>query len=87
MYLLILFACQASRGQDDAVASIASSCSGCHNDAASSLPQLERLTPQELESALLSYRRGERAATLMNRIARGLTPDEIRRVAAELSTP
>lgn len=59
-------------------------CAGCHGEGSDTLPALASLDPGEIESALLAFRAGERPATLMDRIARGLTPREIADLAQAL---
>jgi cytochrome subunit of sulfide dehydrogenase len=62
----------------------ASACSGCH--AASSkvstpAPRLIGLTASDIESAMRAYRTGERPATVMDRIAKGFSEDEVKAIA------
>ena len=57
----------------------AASCSGCH--AAGALP-IDGRDAGELTTTLLAYRSGERPSTLMGRLMKGFTPDQIRQVAA-----
>jgi cytochrome c553 len=59
----------------------ASSCSGCHADAASGLPSLKGQSAQMIEEAMAGFRSGARDATLMNRIAKGFSEDETRAIA------
>lgn len=61
------------------------SCSGCHPSSArvaSPVPRLAGRDRAELAKALLEFRAGARAATVMDRIARGFTDDEIQALAA-----
>ena len=63
----------------------ATACTSCHAPAARAggpIPTLEGRQAAELEAALLAFRNGERAPTVMDRIARGFTPEEIRAIAA-----
>jgi cytochrome c553 len=63
----------------------ATSCSGCHAAApgtTTAIPPLRDLTPAEIETALLAYRSGGRAATVMDRIAKGFSDREITDLAA-----
>jgi cytochrome c553 len=62
----------------------ASSCLGCHGVEPASLPPLSNLSASEIEVAMEQYRSGAREATLMNRIAKGFTPDESKAIAAWL---
>jgi cytochrome c553 len=59
------------------------SCSGCHGPAGGGgpVPSLAGQPAQEIVAALMQFRAGERAATVMDRIAKGFTDDEIRAIA------
>jgi cytochrome c553 len=59
----------------------ATSCSGCHGGV-DPLPKLAGRPSAEITAALAEYRAGTRPATLMNRIAKGFTPDESAAIAA-----
>ena len=59
----------------------ASSCLGCHGAQPTSLPSLSNLSASDIETAMEQYRSGAREATLMNRIAKGFTPDESKAIA------
>lgn len=66
----------------------ATSCSGCHAvpaRAGAAIPALNGRPAAELSAALLEYRRGGRPATLMDRIAKGFSEDELRAIAAWLA--
>ena len=60
------------------------SCSGCHGPAGAGgpAPSLAGRPAEEIVAALMQFRAGERAATVMDRIAKGFTDDEIRAIAA-----
>ena len=61
------------------------SCSGCHASAASVQTPVPRLAGQNAETivaALQAFRAGQKTATVMDRIAKGLTDDEIKAIAA-----
>jgi cytochrome subunit of sulfide dehydrogenase len=63
----------------------ATSCSGCHAAAAtdtSTPPRLIGRDPEKMVAALQEFRSGQRAATIMDRVVKGFTPDEIRAIAA-----
>jgi cytochrome c553 len=53
----------------------ASSCSGCHGGAGP-VPPLAGRDAAELEAALAAFRTGEKPSTVMERIAKGFTPQE-----------
>jgi cytochrome c553 len=63
----------------------ATSCSGCHAPASSpgvaSAP-LRGRAPDDIVTAMRAFRSGERAATVMDRIAKGFSDDEVRAIAA-----
>jgi cytochrome c553 len=64
----------------------ASSCSGCHAPGATSaLPPIHGRPSAELVAALAAFRTGERPATVMDRIAKGFSPDESLAIADWLS--
>ncbi|MFC7691086.1 c-type cytochrome [Paeniroseomonas aquatica] len=63
----------------------ASSCAGCHGGGA--LPALAGQPAEAVTAAMLAYQAGERAPTVMDRIARGFTEAEIRAIAAWVSAP
>jgi cytochrome c553 len=62
----------------------ASSCSGCHAKGAA-VPALEGRPADEIESAMVAFRSGERPATVMTRIAKGFTAEEARAIAEWLA--
>jgi len=79
---------QTGRAADDADQMLAASCTGCHVSAAATggIPSLVAQSPLQLEAQLLAYKHGTRQGTLMNRIARGYSDDELRRIAGVLGT-
>ena len=63
----------------------ASACSGCHPAASEVDTPVKRLKGQDaaqIVAAVQEFRSGVRAATVMDRIAKGFTDDEIRAIAA-----
>jgi cytochrome c553 len=63
----------------------ATSCSGCHPASArvtSPVPRLAGLDRAVIVRALQEFRTGQRPATVMDRIAKGFTDDEIQALAA-----
>lgn len=63
----------------------ASSCSGCHAGAGrpdAAIPSIQGWPSGEIAAAMRAYRAGERPASVMDRIARGFTDDEIQAIAA-----
>jgi cytochrome c553 len=66
----------------------ASSCSGCHPAKATAetpVPLLRGRDPGEITAAMLAFRLGERPATVMGRIAKGFSDQEVRAIAAWLA--
>jgi sulfide dehydrogenase cytochrome subunit len=62
----------------------ASSCSGCHPASTSVDTPAGRLigrNPTDIVGAVLAFRSGQRPATVMDRIAKGFTDDEIKAIA------
>lgn len=62
----------------------ASSCSGCHPASASVDTPAGHLighTPADIVAAVQAFRSGQRPATVMDRIAKGFTDDEIKAIA------
>ena len=63
----------------------ASSCSGCHPPSASAetkVPPLRGQHPADIVAAMQAFRSGGRSSTVMGRIAKGFSDDEIREIAA-----
>lgn len=82
-------AVHAGNSLDPAIA-MASACSSCHSahsvsSDAEGPGSLAALTANEIEQALLAFRSGERVGTLMNRLARGYSDDEITAMARVLT--
>ena len=63
-------------------------CSGCHAPAAagSPVPPLQGRDPGDIVTAMQDFRSGARAATVMDRIAKGFSDDEVRAIAAWLGS-
>jgi sulfide dehydrogenase cytochrome subunit len=67
----------------------AASCSGCHPASArvtSPVPRLAGLDRAAIVRAIQEFRSGQRAATVMDRIAKGFTDEEIQAIAAWYAT-
>ncbi len=60
----------------------ASTCSGCHGPASAPIPALAGREEGEIVAAMEEFRAGTRPATLMNRLVRGFSPEEVRAIAA-----
>jgi sulfide dehydrogenase cytochrome subunit len=66
----------------------ASSCSGCHavNAAASSaVPKITGRDAAEILALMAAFRDGSRPSTVMGRLAKGFSDDELRPIAAWLA--
>lgn len=72
-----------TRAATDADVALAGGCRGCHGaQAAGALPALDGRDAHELAELLLAFKRDERPATLMNRLAKGYSDAELERIAA-----
>jgi len=63
----------------------AAACSGCHPGVAraeTSVPPLAGRDPEQIVSAMRAFRSGQRPTTVMDRIAKGFSDDEIQAIAA-----
>jgi cytochrome c553 len=66
----------------------ASSCSGCHAanpKVDTPVPSIRGRDPAEIVAAMQAFRAGERPSTVMGRIAKGFSEDEIRAIAVWLA--
>jgi cytochrome c553 len=66
----------------------ASSCSGCHASSAAvntPVPRIRGRKPDEIVAAIAAFRSGERPSTVMGRIAKGFSEDEVRAIAVWLA--
>jgi cytochrome subunit of sulfide dehydrogenase len=66
----------------------AASCSGCHSPRAGATSPVARLNGRdagELLAALAAFRDGSRPATVMTRLAKGFSDDELRAIATWLA--
>ena len=67
---------------------LASSCSGCHTNSEklnTAIPRIRGLPEAVIAEAMRAFQFGQRPATVMDRIAKGFTDDEIKQLAAYLS--
>jgi cytochrome c553 len=64
----------------------AASCSGCHAQReGAAIPAIAGRPAGEIADRMLAYRRSEGAPTVMDRIAKGFSEEEIRAIAAWIS--
>jgi cytochrome c553 len=62
-------------------------CSGCHPPSASeAMPAIYGRDPAELLGLMLAFRDGTRPASVMDRLMRGFSPDELRSIADWVGT-
>ncbi|WP_018149330.1 c-type cytochrome [Henriciella marina] len=66
--------------------SLALTCSGCHGGEGEAIPDYGVLTHEELEARLLSYKQDASGTTVMHRLMRGYSDNEIAAVSRYLST-
>jgi len=67
----------------------AASCTGCHPASArvtSPVPRLAGVDRAAIVRAMQEFRSGQRAGTVMDRIARGFTDEEVQAIAAWYAT-
>jgi cytochrome c553 len=62
----------------------AAACSGCHGRAGA-VPPINGRDANEIAAAMRDFRSGQRAATVMDRIAKGFSDDETRAIASWLA--
>jgi cytochrome subunit of sulfide dehydrogenase len=63
----------------------ASACSGCHpagNGVNTPVPRLAGVSAPDIVKAMQEFRSGQRPGTVMDRIAKGFTDDEVQAIAA-----
>ncbi len=64
----------------------ATSCTGCHAGPVTALPSIAGRNTADTDAIMAGFRDGSRPATLMNRIAKGFTPDETHAIAVWLES-
>ena len=65
---------------ETAPANLANACTACHGGDGA-IPQLDGLTSEEIAVMMQAFKAGEVVVTVMNRIARGYTDEEITALA------
>jgi cytochrome subunit of sulfide dehydrogenase len=83
---IALIAVAASAGAEPPAGAV--SCSGCHPSSArvsSPVPRLNGADTAAIVKAMHDFKSGQRTGTVMDRIAKGFTDEEIRAIAAWLS--
>lgn len=75
----------ASAAPPDAITLMASTCVGCHGADGTSrgpaTPTIAGMAPETFIEAMVSFKDGSRTATIMDRIAKGFTEEEIKQLA------
>lgn len=90
--LLVLAQVSAARAADQPTtrgAALLNACAPCHGPNGHSqgaIPSLDTLSRKNMVTALRAFRSGERQGTVMNRIAKGLSDDDISALAAYVAT-
>jgi cytochrome c553 len=83
--LVIFFLSAPTASAIDAAPAGATACSGCHPSSRSVDTPVTRLIGRksaEIVTAMQEFRGGQRPATVMDRIAKGFTDDDIKAIAA-----
>lgn len=81
---LLLIAPWAQANEAISGATIGYTCMGCHGvngKSPGSIPSIAGQSSAALNSKLMAYREGKLTGTIMNRIAKGYTPDELKAVS------
>jgi cytochrome subunit of sulfide dehydrogenase len=84
-YPAVRFSNAFGRGGAADTAAGAASCSGCHPTSKSvntPVPPLVGRSATEIEAAMQEFRTGQKLASVMDRIAKGFSADEIAAIAA-----
>lgn len=83
--LAVLVACSSAAAADPPPPG-ATACSGCHSsaDAPGLVVPITGRPAGEIVTAMAEFRTGQRPATVMDRIAKGFSDDEVRTIAAWL---
>jgi cytochrome subunit of sulfide dehydrogenase len=66
----------------------ASSCSGCHSPSSevkTPVPRIVGRQPEEIIATMQAFRSGDRPSTVMGRIAKGFSEDDIKAIAVWLA--
>jgi cytochrome subunit of sulfide dehydrogenase len=80
LILLVAAPAAAAPARSDPPPPGALSCTGCHGKSGASGMPLGALPAEEIAEAMRAFAAGEREATVMDRIARGFTPDEMQAI-------
>lgn len=94
---LILSACTPNPSQSDTAttsdnkqftraATLSAACAGCHTPASVDIPSLSALSADQIIAGMNTYKNETECTTVMHRLARGYTDDDIALIAAYLTT-
>jgi len=92
---LVLAACSGEAGSGragaertapkDAAARLSAACSGCHDGPGAALASLEGRSAEDLSGSLATYRAETDGTSVMHRLARGYSHEEIELISAYLA--
>ena len=85
IFLVLAMAAATPAAAQSAAPPGAAGCSGCHAPAAlpgMAIAPLRGRAPGDIATAMRAFRTGERSATVMDRIAKGFSDDEVQAIAA-----
>lgn len=71
--------------EDKSAARLSAACSGCHMPGGRAIADLTGLSEVELSQSLLGYKTDEAGTTVMHRLARGYSEDDIAAISAYLA--
>lgn len=89
MGAILMLSSQAHAADDMGAAMLANTCASCHGPDGKSpgaIPSLNHLSADYIAGAMKDFKTDKRTATVMNRIAKGYTDEEIERMAQYFST-
>ncbi len=66
-------------------ASLASACSGCHSGSSAGIVSLDGYAEDALQQGFLRYKSEDEGTTVMHRIARGYSDEEIAMISAYIA--
>jgi len=84
LVVVLCGAANAAYAVDLRAAILANPCAGCHGMdgvSAGTIPSINQLSADAIVAALKAFKSGERPGTVMDRIAKGYTDEEIQRIA------
>ena len=80
---------KAASSNNDALsnaATLSATCSGCHASGGSAITDLASLSRKEIEASLLRYKADTAGTTVMHRLARGYSKQDLRLIADYISS-